>query len=177
MKTTLEISIIVALAADNAIGSKGELLYRLKPDMRHFRAITMGHPVVMGRKTWESLPKALPGRRNMVVTRNPDYNADGAEVYTSLEDALQAIGPGTEAMIIGGEQIYRQALPMATRLYLTHIDAPGDHADTFFPEIDPAQWEETDINERDDIIPANRHSWFTDPETQLRYRFSCLKRK
>ena len=177
MRPDPSISIIVAVAADNAIGRNGDLLYRLRPDMRHFRAVTMGHPVIMGRKTWESLPGALPGRRNMVVTRNSGYVAEGAETFPSLTDAIKALNPEDEAMIIGGEQIYRQAMPLADRLYLTYIDAPKGDADTFFPDVDPDEWEEIDINERADIIPANGHSWTTDPATQTRYRFVCLSRK
>lgn len=161
------LSIIVAITDDGAIGRGGDLVYRLRPDMRRFRSITMGHPVIMGRKTWESLPAgALPGRRNIVISRNPGYEAQGAEVFSSLEAALGAISPDEEAMVIGGAQIYRQAMPLADRLYLTRINAPAPGADTFFPEIDPARWAETDPGEQQ-----------TDPETQIRYRFSCLSRR
>lgn len=138
------ISIIVALAADNAIGRNGDLLFHISGDLRRFKEITMGHPIIMGRRTFESFPRGpLPGRRNMVITRNPSYNRDGIETYPSLEAALAAVPGGTEAFIIGGGEIYRQALPIAEKLYLTIIDAPAPGADTFFPEIDPDSWVET----------------------------------
>ena len=136
-----DVNIIVAITADNAIGRGGDLIYRLKDDMRHFKEITMGHTIIMGRKTWESLPKgALPGRRNVVVSRNADYAAPGAEVYTSLQEALQQCANAGKVFVIGGAQIYAQALPVAERLYLTAINAEAPDADTFFPEIDHAEW-------------------------------------
>lgn len=160
------VSIIVAVTRDNAIGRGGDLIFRLRGDMRHFKAVTMGHPVIMGRKTWESLPNgALPGRRNMVISRNKDYRAEGAEVFGSLESALEALSAGDEAMVIGGAQIYGEALALASRLYLTVIDAEAGDADTFFPEIGD-EWVETDRGER-----------FVDEASGLGYRFVCLSRK
>lgn len=165
MKPT--ISIIVAVARDNAIGRNGELVVRLRADMRHFREVTMGHPVIMGRKTWESLPSgALPGRRNIVISRNPNYVAQGAEVFDSLESAFCALSPDDSAMIIGGEQIYRQALPYAQTIHLTEIDTDAPDADTFFPELSSDEWDKTDMGQ-----------WITDPETGLKYRFGCLYRR
>ena len=164
---TPTISVIVAVDRDNAIGRNGELVYRLRDDMRHFRAVTMGHPVVMGRKTWQSLPAgALPGRRNVVVSRNPDFKADGAEVYPSLPAALKALENADTVMIIGGASIYAEALPLAHTLYLTQIDASTADADTYFPAVDVDQWAVID-----------RGEWLTDAETGLRYRFVCLSRK
>ena len=171
-----QISIIVAVTTDNAIGRDGNLVVHIRDDMRHFREVTMGHPVIMGRKTWESLPGgALPGRRNMVVSRNADYRAEGAETYTSLQAAIDALRPGDEAMIIGGAEIYRQAMPLANRLYLTLIDTTVPDADTFFPPIDDSEWSE--INP-DTNQPSNATSqWRIDERTGLHYRFICMTRK
>ena len=139
------ISLIAALASNRAIGKDNALLWHLPEDMRHFRATTRGKPVIMGRKTWESLPEAfrpLPGRRNIVVSRNPAYLAVGATLAGSLEDALrqaEACGAG-EVFVIGGAQLYRQALPLCKRLYLTEVDASVD-GDAYFPEVPPREWE------------------------------------
>ena len=139
------ISLIAALASNRAIGKDNALLWHLPEDMRHFRATTRGKPVIMGRKTWESLPEAfrpLPGRRNIVVSRNPAYPAAGATLAGSLEDALrqaEACGTG-EVFVIGGAQLYRQALPLCNRLYLTEVDESVD-GDAYFPEIPSREWE------------------------------------
>lgn len=168
MTADKDINIIVAVADRNAIGRNGDLLYRLRPDMRHFRAITTGHTVIMGRKTWESLPGALPGRRNIVVSRNRQYKAEGAETVGSLDEAIERAGD-EKIFIIGGAAIYAEALPLATRLYLTEIDAPAAGADTFFPDYRKDEWCETEAGFGTEMQ--------TDPETQLRYRFVCLSRK
>ena len=161
-----DLNIIVAITKNNAIGRGGDLVYHLKGDMRHFREITMGHTVVMGRKTWESLPKgALPGRRNIVVSRNPKYEAAGAEVYPTLSEALERAG-NSKIFLIGGAQIYAQSLPMANRLYLTQIDADVDDADTFFPEINRDEWTEEVVDQ-----------YVVDEITGVKYRFVCLSRK
>lgn len=161
-----DINIIVAITSNNAIGRNGDLVYRIKDDMRHFRDLTMGHTIVMGRKTWESLPKgALPGRRNVVISRNADYQAQGAEVYTSLEKALEKCNTD-KVFIIGGAQIYAQALPVAERLYLTSISAEVPDADTFFPEIDNSQWAVESLEPKQ-----------TDESTGVKYQFICLSRK
>lgn len=155
------ITIIAAVTRDMALGRGGELLYRLRGDMKHFRELTMGHPIVMGRKTFESFPKgALPGRRNIVVSRNGGYTAPGIEVFTSLDEALEAAGDG--ACIIGGGEIYRQAMEKAGVLELTEIDAPGDGADTFFPTP-------CDCWHRSECGP-----WTSDGDNQPRYRFVTL---
>ncbi len=143
-------TIIVAITADKgAIGRKGDMLYHLRGDLRRFKAITTGHTVVMGRKTFESLPKgALPARRNIVVTRNPGFRAENTETASSLEDALAMSAPDSETFIIGGGEIYRQALPLADHLRLTIIDAPAPpDADTFFPPVDPSEWEISGIED------------------------------
>lgn len=180
MNESPKISIIVAVAANNAIGRDGDLLFRIKPDMKHFRQLTMGHPVVMGRRTWESLGRALPGRRNVVISRNENYRAEGAEVVSSLNEAFRLLGndTGGEIFIIGGEQIYRQSLEVANRLYITEIDARCDDADVFFPEIDRDIWKESPFPEASRTNDYAPHSgWQTDPATKIRYRFICLTRK
>jgi len=133
------ISIIVAASTNNVIGANGDLPWRLSADLKHFKAITMGKPIVMGRKTWDSIGRPLPGRQNIVITRQADFVAEGCDVVASLEDAAAAAGDDEEVMIIGGSQIYLLALPMAERLYLTRVHAEVD-GDTFFPEIDETQW-------------------------------------
>ncbi len=146
--------LIAAIDRDGAIGRKGDLLYHISADLKQFKALTLGNTIIMGRKTFESLPKgALPGRRNIVVTRNKGYRASGAEVAHSLDEALAlaAQQPVGEPYIIGGAEIYRQALPLADVLHLTLIDESTPDADTFFPDFDPDAYELTDerfISER-----------------------------
>lgn len=135
MKQT-EIVIIAAVCRNGAIGRGGDLLYHLSADLRRFKELTMGHPIIMGRKTFESFPKgALPGRRNIVITRTPDYEAPGAEVVGSPEEALRAVAGTERAYIIGGGEIYRQFISKATRLELTEINAAPEDADAFFPPL------------------------------------------
>ena len=139
------ISLVVAVAQNRAIGKDNHLLCHLPEDMRHFREVTLGRPVIMGRKTWESLPDAfrpLPGRPNIVVSRNAAYQAEGATVASSLEEAIAQAGNVEQINIIGGADIFRLALPMADVLDMTEIDASFD-ADTFFPEFLPEDWQET----------------------------------
>ncbi|MDE6298415.1 MAG: dihydrofolate reductase [Muribaculaceae bacterium] len=125
----MEINMIVAAGRDGAIGRKGDLIWHLPGDLKRFKQLTMGHPVVMGRKTWESLPKRpLPGRRNIVVTRNPSYIAEGAEVMTSADEVISAVGEAAP-FIMGGGEIYRLFYPYVTNLYLTEADADCDDAD------------------------------------------------
>ena len=138
------ISLIAALASNRAIGKDNALLWHLPEDMRHFRETTRGKPVIMGRRTWESLPekfRPLPGRLNVVVSRDPGFVAPGATLTGSLEDAIETAGSAEETFVIGGAELYRQALPFADRLYLTEIAA--DFAgDTWFPEVSPEGWQE-----------------------------------
>ena len=136
----MKITIIAAVAADGAIGREGRLLWYIRDDMRRFRRLTMGKPVVMGRCTFESMPGALPRRRNIVVTRRDAYTAPGAETAPSLEAALALCAGAEEVMIIGGAQIYAEAMPLATDMQLTRIDATAPDADTYFPPVDPAGW-------------------------------------
>ena len=138
------ISLVVAVAKNRAIGKDNHLLCHLPEDMRHFREVTLGKPVIMGRKTWESLPEAfrpLPGRHNIVVSRNAAYQAEGATVVTSLEEALAQAGNVEQVSIIGGADIFRLALPIADILDMTEIEADFD-ADTFFPEFRQEDWQE-----------------------------------
>ena len=137
----IPVAIIVAAARNGAIGRNGDMIWHLREDLRHFKKITMGGTVIMGRKTWESLPKgALPGRRNIVVSRQNGSPTPDAELFSSLEEAVEAAAHDPAVFIIGGEQIYRQALPVATEVYLTRIDADATDADAFFPDLDPEEW-------------------------------------
>ncbi|MDE6514061.1 MAG: dihydrofolate reductase [Muribaculaceae bacterium] len=129
-----EIKIIAAVCRNGAIGRRGDLLFHLSDDLRRFKALTMGHPIIMGRKTFESFPKGpLPGRRNIVISRRADYAPAGAEVYPSAEQALAACAGADRVFIIGGGEIYSLFMPLATELLLTEIDAVPTDADTFFP--------------------------------------------
>jgi dihydrofolate reductase len=138
------IAIIAAMARDRVIGKDNRLPWHLPADLKHFKALTMGKPMIMGRATWESLPGLLPGRPHIVVTRNPAYVAEGATVAHSLEAAIQAASKETsdEILIIGGANLYAQALPLADCLYLTEIDA-SVAGDAFFPALNLNEWRET----------------------------------
>lgn len=137
------LSLIAAVAANGVIGSDNALPWRLPADLKRFKALTLGHPVIMGRKTHESIGRPLPGRRNIVVSRNAAYGAEGVEVSASLEAALAACqDDGEEVFVIGGAQLYTAALPLAQRLYLTEIHA-GFAGDAHFPEFDRNAWRET----------------------------------
>jgi dihydrofolate reductase len=139
------IALIVAVAENGVIGRDGKLPWRISEDMKWFRERTAGRPLIMGRKTWESFPKRpLPGRTNIVITRDASYKAEGAVVVTSLERALDvAYGEEpAEIMVIGGAEVYRAALPLARRIYLTNVHGEIE-GDTHFPPIDRAAWHET----------------------------------
>ncbi len=161
------ITIIAAVTRTGAIGRGGDLVYHLSGDLRHFKALTMGHAIIMGRKTFESLPGgALPGRRNIVISSRQDYRAPGAVTVGSLEEALGAAADD-DCYIIGGGRVYAEAMGIADALSLTEIDADGPaDADTFFPEVDPAQWERVHESEP-----------MTDGRTGLSYRFVDYRRK
>jgi dihydrofolate reductase len=140
----VKISLVAAVARGGVIGQDGGIPWRIPEDMARFRAVTMGYPVVMGRRTWESLPerfRPLPGRRNVVVTRNPSWHDDGAERAASLEDALQLLAGEQSVSVIGGGEIFAAALPLADELALTEIDADVE-GDTFFPSWDRAAFAE-----------------------------------
>lgn len=137
------ISIIAAVDRRMAIGYQNKLLFWLPNDLKRFKALTTGHTIVMGRKTFESLPKgALPNRRNIVLSSNAATVCPGAEVFTSLQEALEHCSSDEDIYIIGGESVYRQALPLADRLCLTEIDDEAPQADAYFPTVDPAVWKE-----------------------------------
>ncbi len=133
------ISLIAALARNRVIGREGALPWNLPEDLRRFKALTLGHPILMGRRTWESIGRPLPGRRNVVITRQAGYTAPGAEVFHDLDAALAAVTGVPEVFVIGGGEVYAAALPIADRLHLTelHDDVEGDAR---FPPFDPAQW-------------------------------------
>jgi dihydrofolate reductase len=136
------VSLVAALARNRVIGTGNRLPWHLPEDLRRFKRLTMGAPVIMGRKTHESIGKPLPGRRNIVVTRQPGARWEGCEVAGSLEAALAAAGDAPEVFVIGGAELYAAALPRADRLHLTLIDAEYE-GNAFFPAFDPADWRET----------------------------------
>ncbi len=138
----MNISIIVAMAKNRAIGYQGQLIWHFPEDLEHFKTITMGHSIIMGRRTFESLPKgALPGRRNIVISRTLGSIKD-CLVAPTLDAALDACKGEEEVFVIGGESVFRQALPMVSRLYLTLVDCKPEKADTFFPYFDASQWQQ-----------------------------------
>ena len=135
----MKIALIVAAARNGVIGGGNKMLWRVPEDFAHFKRTTMGHPIVMGRKTWESIGRPLPGRRNVVVTRNADYRAEGAELAPSLEDAFKMFNGDGTVFVIGGGEIYRQALPQADVVWLTKIGADFE-GDATFPDLPETQW-------------------------------------
>ncbi|MFA4999104.1 MAG: dihydrofolate reductase [Candidatus Paceibacterota bacterium] len=159
------ISIIVAIGNNRVVGIDNKLPWNLPADMKHFREKTMGKPVIVGQKTFESIGKPLPGRTNIVLTLDKNFNHPGCIVAHSIEEALKAAKDFEEVMIIGGVSIYGQFMPLADRMYLTLID--GDFkGDIYFPEINYQDWEET---ERIDNLP--------DKENPYKYSFVTLERK
>ena len=144
------ISIIVAVAENYAIGKKGDLLCHMPADLKHFKTITSGHTVMMGERTFLSLPKhPLPNRRNIVLTDVKGKTFEGAETVYSLDEMVAQVNPDEEAFVIGGGMVYRQMMERADKLYITHIHHSWPDADTFFPEIDPKVWKQ---------LSAERHS-------------------
>ena len=158
------LTLIAAIARNGVIGIDNRLPWRLPADLKHFKALTLGNTVIMGRKTWESLPagfRPLPGRQNIVVTRDGSYQAASATIATSLPAAISA-AESSEAFVIGGAELYAAALPLADRLQLTEIDASFE-GDTHFPAIDHGQWRETAREAHHD-------------ETGFDYAFVCYQR-
>lgn len=147
MEAAIKLSLIVAMAQNRVIGINNNLPWHLSEDLKYFKRVTMGKPIIMGRKTFESIGKPLPGRTNIVVTRNQKYTADGIKVVHSLDEAIQLcenialIDESEEALVIGGAELYQQALTRAERLYLTEVHAEV-HGDAFFPEFDRDDWQE-----------------------------------
>jgi len=140
------VSLVVAMARNGVIGRDNTLPWHLPADLRHFKSVTWGKPILMGRKTFQSIGRALPGRTNLVLTRDPHWRADGVVVLHSVSAALAQIGAAPELAVIGGADIFRLLLPQATRIHLTRIEAEIA-GDTSFPAIDPAQWVERDRHE------------------------------
>lgn len=140
----MKLSIIVAVSDNGVIGFKNDLPWRLSSDLKRFKSITMGHSILMGRKTFESLPKLLPGRKTVILTRQSDYKFEGAIVVDSLNSAIDVCREEAEAFVIGGAEIYHQALSSAARLYLTkvHAEIKGD---TFFPSINWHEWKQLKV--------------------------------
>lgn len=157
---------IVAIASDGAIGRQGDLLCHMPADMKHFKEVTMGHSIIMGRKTFESFPRRpLPGRQNIVITRNTGWQYPGATVAHSLEEAIATAETDT-AFIIGGAQVYEQAMPLVEVLHLTLIHARWATADAFFPTIDMKEWEE---------VEREHHA--SDHRNAYEFDFITLKRR
>src|SRR3989344_8105842 len=137
------ISLIAAIGKNNELGKGNTLLWHMPEDMKHFRDTTRGHAVIMGRKTFESLSGPLPKRRNIVITRDLDYKRDGIEIVHSVDEALGLFKDDKEEIfIIGGGELYKQTMPLADRLYITHIEAEDKDANVFFSEIIPIIWDE-----------------------------------
>ena len=155
----MRISLIVALDECGGIGRQGGLPWHLSADLRRFKALTMGHHIVMGRKTWESIGRALPGRFSIVITHQTDYHAPGALVEHSLAAGLELARAGEkqEIFIIGGAEIFAAALPVATRIYLTRVHTCIQGADAFFPELPPEAWKLVEANQ----IPADEQNEYT----------------
>ena len=153
----MKVSIIVAAAANNVIGRDGGLPWHLPEDLRRFKALTLGKPLLMGRKTHESIGRPLPGRRNIVLTRQTGYVAEGCDVVASVESALEIAGGADELMVIGGNAVYEMMLPHCGRIYLTRVHEAVD-GDTFFPDLDESHWQ---LVERQDFAagPDRPHAF------------------
>ena len=157
------ISMIVARSRNHVIGRDNQMPWKISADLQFFKKVTMGHPVIMGRKTWESIGRPLPGRRNIVVSRNTSLQLTGAEVVNSLDAALSALHEFPRVFVIGGEQLFTQAFPIADRLYITEIDIDVDGGDTFFTVPNEAEWKEVERT------PAS--------EGEITFNFITLERK
>ncbi len=161
------ISIIVAIAENNEIGRQGDLLCHLPNDLKHFKQITSGCTVIMGKRTFFSLPRhPLPNRRNIVITDIPGEQFEGAESAYSIDEAIRMADPDKENFIIGGGMVYRQFMPLADKLYITHIHHSWQDADTFFPAIAPALWQ---------LVSSGRHE--ADEQNPYPYTFAEYVRK
>jgi dihydrofolate reductase len=138
--TQTAISMIVARSRNHVIGRDNQMPWKISADLQFFKRVTMGFPVIMGRKTWESIGRPLPGRRNIVVSRTPDLTLTGAEVANSLDDALDRLSELPRVFVIGGEQLFTQAFPKADQLYITEIEMDVEGGDTFFKVPNPEEW-------------------------------------
>jgi dihydrofolate reductase len=153
----LQVSLIAALDSHRVIGKANRLPWHLPADLAHFKRLTLDKPILMGRRTWESLPGLLPRRRHIVVTRNPDYQASGCLLVPTPQAALAAMAGEREVMVIGGEALYRAMLPLAGRLYLTLVDTRVEDGDAFFPPWGATEWLEVEreTRARDEANPFN----------------------
>ena len=161
----MRISLIVAVADNGVIGKKGSMLpWHLSGDLRHFKQLTMGYPIIMGRATYETFRRPLPGRQNIIVTRDQAYHAEGCAIAHSIEDALQSVKEASETFIIGGNDIFQQTLSLASKIYLTRVHASPE-GDVFF-HFNPDDWLESD-----------QESHPADEKNQYPYSFSVLTRR
>jgi dihydrofolate reductase len=160
-----EIILIAAMAKNRVIGIENKLPWHLPDDLQHFKKLTLGHSIIMGRKTWESLPGVLPGRRHIVITRDTDYHADDAVVVHSIDQAIQLVSNEEPVYIVGGANLYKQLLPMAGMMQLTLVDTTVE-GDAFFPEWVKGQWHE-----------VNRQHHKADENHQYAFDFVTLKRQ
>lgn len=167
--TLPRLSILVAMARNRVIGQHNKLPWHLPADLKHFKLLTIGHVIIMGRKTYESIGRPLPGRTNIIITQQKNFAVPGATVVNSIEDALlaceQVNAANSECFIIGGEKLYRQTIAMCQRMYVTEIQRDFE-GDTVFPEYDPGEWEET-----------QRDKYFADGDNTIEYHFVILDRK
>jgi len=159
------LSIIAAVDKNKVIGNDNRLPWRLPADMKHFVAVTRGKPVIMGRRTYESIGRALKDRKNIIITRDRSYRADGCVAVHSVEEAIEAAGGAGEAVVIGGASVYEQFLPFTNRMYLTLVSHAFE-GDVFFPVFDPSEWEETERTEHK-----------KDGENPYDYAFITLERR
>nr|WP_209125037.1 dihydrofolate reductase [Alkalihalobacillus sp. BA299] len=160
------ISFLVAMDKNRVIGKDNDLPWRLPADLAYFKKVTMGHPIVMGRKTYESIGRPLPGRENIIITRNQNYSAEGCTVLHSLDDVKKVIDDSTkEVFIIGGAEIFKEAFPIADKLYITHIDEAFE-GDTYFPAFSDQEWKE-----------VSREKGVKDEKNPYDYYFSVYERK
>ena len=157
------ISMIVARSRNHVIGRDNQMPWKISADLQFFKRVTMGFPVIMGRKTWESIGRPLPGRRNIVVSRNPDLILNGAELASSLDEALNRLSETPRVFVIGGEQLFTQAFPKADQLYITEIEMDVEGGDTFFKVPNPDEWLEIERT------PGS--------EGEIRFHFLTLQRK
>ena len=158
------ISFVAAMGKNRVIGKNGKLPWHLPKDLKHFHDMTLGKPVIMGRKTYESIGKPLPDRTNIIITRDQSYKAEGCIVVHTIDEALKAAGNAEEVMVIGGSQIYKEFLPRANRMYLTFIDEEFQ-GDTYFPEYNIEEWKEISYEEHE-----------RDAENKYDFRFVVLER-
>ena len=162
----MTVSIIVAVASDGAIGRANDLLWHLPADLKRFKELTTGHTILMGRKTFESLPRGpLPNRRNIIISRSLPTQP-GAEVYPTIQQAMEACASDEEVFIIGGGEIYRQLLPDTERIYLTRVQASFPDAEVFFPELDPTEW----VEEAREVYPRDERNEYDTELLLLRRR-------